>query len=401
MSKHASHDLVSDAEALDLVMQLMAIPGRSGEETAVADFVRGQLVTAGFPLSLLQLDDAQRRSPIGGQLGNLVLKLPGTVRGPRRMLSAHLDTVPICVGSRPVRNGKSIRSSDKATGLGADDRSGAAILLCAALAIARGKLRHPPLTFLWTVQEEVGLFGARYVRKSLLGNPKLAFNFDGGPANQLKIGATGGYRMTIDVRGIATHAGNRPEEGVSAIAIASLAIADLVQNGWHGLIDKPAGQGTSNVGVIAGGEATNVVTDHVTLRAEARSHEPKFRARIVKEIEQAFKRAARAVRNTVGKYGAVSFDGRLDYESFCLSRDEPCVVAAMAAVRDEGLEPELAITNGGLDANWLTAHGIPTVSLGCGQRNLHSVDEELDITEFQRARRIGLRLVTEARSLET
>ncbi len=394
MSKRVVRELVSDAESLDLVTQLMAIPGRSGEESVVADFVRGRLVDAGIPVSSLRFDDAHRRSPIGGQIGNLVLKLPGAIRGPRRLLSAHLDTVPICVGSRPARKGQTIKSADKATGLGADDRSGTAVLLCAALALARGKLPHPPLTFLWTVQEEAGLFGARHVRKSLLGNPKLAFNFDGGSANQLKIGATGGYRMTIDVHGIATHAGNRPEEGVSAIAIASLAIADLVQNGWHGLVDKREGQGTCNVGVIAGGEATNVVTDHVTLRAEARSHEPKFRARIVKEIEHAFKRAARAVRNTAGKCGEVFFEGRIDYESFRLSRDEPCVVAAMAAIHDEGLEPELAITNGGLDANWLTAHGIPTVSLGCGQRNIHSVYEELDIAEFQRARRIALRLAT-------
>jgi tripeptide aminopeptidase len=394
MSKPRSLDLVSEAKALDLVMQLMAIPGRSGEETAVADFICSQLIAAGFPDSSFHFDDAHRRSPIGGQLGNLVLKLPGTVRGPRRMLSAHLDTVPICVGSRPIRKGKNIKSSDKATGLGADDRSGATVLLCTALSIARGNLPHPPLTFLWTVQEEAGLFGARFARKSLLGNPKLAFNFDGGSSTRLTIAATGGYRTTIDVRGIATHAGNRPEEGISAIAIASLAIADLVQHGWHGLVDKSEGQGTSNVGVITGGEATNVVTDHVALRVEARSHEPKFRARIVKEIEQAFKRAARAVRNTPGKCGAVSFNGSLDYESFRLSRDEPCVVAAMAAIRDEGFEPELAVTNGGLDANWLTAHGIPTVSLGCGQRNIHSVHEELDIAEFQRARRIGLRLAT-------
>ena len=73
---------------------------------------------------------------------------------------------------------------------------------------------------------------------SKLGKPKLAFNFDGGSPPKLTIGATGGYRMTIDIRGLASHAGNRPEEGVSAIAIASLAIADLVKNGWHGLIDE-------------------------------------------------------------------------------------------------------------------------------------------------------------------
>jgi tripeptide aminopeptidase len=394
MAKQGLHNWIADAEALELVMEMSSIPGRSGEETAVMEFICARLRAAGVPKKSLQFDDAQHRTPLGGQVGNLVLKLPGTARGPRRMLTAHVDTVPICVGSRPVRKGKRIVSADKNTGLGADDRSGAAVLLTTVLAIQRAKLPRLPLTFLWTVQEEAGLFGARYVRKPLLGSPKFAFNFDGGSPGQLKIGATGGYRMTIDIRGIAAHAGNHPEEGMSAIAIASLAIANLVQNGWHGLVDKPNGQGTSNVGVFAGGEATNVVTDHVQLRAEARSHDSRFRARIVKEIEQAFKRAANMVRNTAGKTGSVKFDGRLDYEAFRLSRDEPCVMAATAAIAKEGFEPELAVTNGGLDANWFTAHGIPTVTLGCGQHSIHTVREELHIDEFHAARRIALRLVT-------
>jgi tripeptide aminopeptidase len=345
------------------------------------------------------MDDAHRRSPLGGQVGNLVVKLPGTLRGPRRMFVAHLDTVPICIGSRPVKKGGRVVNANKASGLGADDRSGAAVLLTVALAIARAKLPHPPLTFLWTVQEESGLLGARHARVSLLGKPRLAFNFDGGSPSMLKIGATGGYRMTIEVDGIASHAGNRPQEGVSAIAVASLAVADLVRGGWHGLIAKDGSTGTSNVGVIQGGEATNVVTDHVRLRAEARSHEPRFRERIVMEIRAAFERAVAQVRNTAGKTGRVQFDGRLDYEAFLLARDEPCVAEAVAAIKAEGLQPELAVTNGGLDANWLTARGIPTVTLGCGQHNIHTVKEELDIAEFQTARRIALRLATVRESL--
>lgn len=386
---------ISDAEALRLVMEMMAIPGRSGEEAAVMDFIRGKLAEAGVPRAHISFDDAHRRTPIGGQLGNMVLKLPGTMRAPRRMLVAHVDTVPICVGSRPMRKGKLVVNANKETGLGADDRSGAALLLLTALAIVRAKLPHPPLTLLWTIEEEVGLFGARYVRLSKLARPRLAFNFDGGPARFLKIGATGGYRMTIDIHGLASHAGNHPEEGVSAIAIASLAVADLVQAGWHGLIIKDGNTGTSNVGVIQGGEATNVVTDHVRIRAEARSHDPKFRRRIVQEIEAAFKRAAAAVRNDAGKCGRVQFEGRLDYESFRLSRTEPCVAEAVKAIEAEGLEPELAVTNGGLDANWLSAHGIPTVTLGCGQREIHTTREQLDIREFHRARRIALRLATD------
>jgi tripeptide aminopeptidase len=390
---------LSDAEALRLVMDLMAIPGRSGEEAGVAEFIRAQLAAVGIEAGALRDDAANRRSPFGGQVGNLVLKLPGTVRGPRRMLSAHMDTVPVCVGSRPVRKGDRVISADKATGLGGDDRAGAAVLLSTVLSLVRGKLPHPPLTILWTIQEEVGLVGARHVKKSLLGSPKLAFNFDGGSPAKLTMGATGGYRMSVDVRGLASHAGGAPAEGVSAIAISALAIADLVQNGWHGQIVKGRQSGTSNVGVIQGGEATNVVTDRVRLKIEARSHEPKFRERIVKEIEAAFERAVRAVRSSVGKTGTVDFDGRLDYEAFRLTRDEPSVAAAIAAVKGEGREPELAISNGGLDANWFTAHGIPTVTLGCGQRNIHSVHEELDIAEFQLARRIALRLATAAETL--
>src|SRR3954447_22115840 len=292
MPKPTANTSISDSEALALVMEMMAIPGRSGEEAAVMDYIRGKLIEAGVSPSALSFDDANRRTPLGGQVGNLVLKLPGTIRGPRRLLSAHVDTAPICVGSRPMRRGRYVTSANKQTGLGADDRSGAAILLMTVLTSLGSKPTHPPLTFLWAVQEEVGLFGARYVKLSKLGKPRLAFNFDGGAANALKIGATGGYRMTIEIDGLASHAGNHPEEGVSAIAIASLAVADLVKGDWHGLISKDEGDGTSNIGIISGGEATNVVTDHVRIRAEARSHDPKFRQRIVKEIESAFERAA-------------------------------------------------------------------------------------------------------------
>jgi tripeptide aminopeptidase len=393
---NATPDGVSDIEAVQLVAAMMAIPGRSGQEAGVVEFIRGKLLEAGLPSDALRSDDANRRTLLAGQVGNIILKLPGAIRGPRRMLAAHLDTVPICVGSKPVRKGNTFVSGDPATGLGADDRSGAAVLLATALSILRGRLAHPPLTLLWTVQEEVGLQGARHVKVGLLGKPQLAFNFDGGSPIKLSIGATGGYRMTIDVRGLASHAGGAPAEGISAIAIASLAIADLVKNGWHGLVKKGRHVGTSNVGVIHGGEATNVVTNHVSIRAEARSHEPKFRERIVREIVRSFERAAKRVRNVAGKRGSVHIDGSLEYEAFRLQPNEPCVTAAAAAVRAEGHDPELAVSNGGLDANWLSAHGIPTVTLGCGQRNIHTVAEELDIADFQLARRIALRLATAA-----
>jgi tripeptide aminopeptidase len=202
--------------------------------------------------------------------------------------------------------------------------------------------------------------------------------------------------MTITVEGVASHAGMHPERGVSAVAIASLAIADLVRGGWHGLVERGRRRGTSNVGVIQGGSATNVVTDRVEIRAEARSHDPPFRARIVREIERAFQKAAKEVRSEDGSGGRVTVDGRLDYESFRLEQDDPSSQAAASAVAAEGLDVDYAIANGGLDANWLTHRGFPTVTLGCGQHAIHTTDEWVDLDEFAAACRIALRLATVA-----
>ncbi len=382
--------------ALKMVMELMAIPATSGKEAPVAKYLTDKLRAAGARPSDIRHDKAHTRTPIEGEVGSLIFTLPGTVRAPRRLLMAHMDTVPICVGSKPVREGAFIRSGNPNSGLGADDRAGCAVVLTAALAILKHNLPHPPLTFFWPIQEEVGLYGARHADLKLLGQPKLAFNWDGGAAEKLTVGATGAYRLEIEVTGLASHAGTAPEKGVSAIAIAALAIAKLHRDGWHGLVVRGKQRGTTNVGVIHGGDATNVVTDRVHLRAEARSHSPAFRTRIIKAIESAFRSAAREVKSSAGKRGSATVQGHLDYEAFRLPDDEACVLAAEAALRSIGVEPMRAISNGGLDANWMTAHGIPTVTLGCGQMNVHTTSERLDIAAFHAACRVALRLATPA-----
>ena len=379
-----------------LVMELMAIPAKSGEEAIVADYIREKLLTAGAPADAIRTDNAHERSVLKGNVGNLIFKLPGTQKAPRRMLSAHMDTVPICIGCQPKIDGDFVRSANPQTGLGADDRAGAATVLNTALEILERKLPHPPLTLCWFIQEEVGLHGARHLQLKELGKPAMCFNWDGGAPEKATIGATGGYRMLIEIEGLASHAGVSPERGVSAIAIASLAIADLARDGWHGLVLKGKNRGTSNVGYIHGGEATNVVTDRVTLKAEARSHDPKFRGKLIAQIEKAFKNAAKELKSSEGKRGSVKIEGRLDYESFLLDAKEPCVRLAEEAIAAVGRQPERAISNGGLDANWLNAHGIPAVTLGCGQVNVHMTSEMLDLPAFRDACRIALRLATGA-----
>src|SRR5947199_9754043 len=100
----------------------MAIPAKSGEEAPVADYIRQKLLAAGAPAGAMLPDNANKQALVKGNTGNLILKLPGTIKAPRRMLTAHMDTVPICIGSQPKLDGDFVRSANPNSGLAAYNR---------------------------------------------------------------------------------------------------------------------------------------------------------------------------------------------------------------------------------------------------------------------------------------
>ena len=158
------------ARAQKTVLDLLNIPGISGQEKMVAEVIRKKLLDAGCSKNAISFDQAHTKTPLKGNCGNLIVKFPGTRRGPRRLLMAHMDTVPVCEGTKPVLRGDIVKSGNPTTGLGADDRSGCGVVLSTALEILRKKLDHPPLTFFFAIQEEVGLWGARTVKATDLEN---------------------------------------------------------------------------------------------------------------------------------------------------------------------------------------------------------------------------------------
>ncbi|MFN3149538.1 M20/M25/M40 family metallo-hydrolase [Bremerella sp.] len=373
----------------------MAIPGASGEEAKVASKVRHELQLAGVPDQAIMHDTAHTRCPVPqSTTGNLIVSIPGNLPRPRRLLMAHMDTVPICVGARPTVRDNTLVPQDSHTGLGADDRAGVATVLFAATEVLAQNIPHGPLTLLFTVQEEIGLQGARNLEVDKLGSPELAFNWDGGDPAKLTIGAIGGYRMTIDIHGVASHAGVAPEKGVSAITVAGIAISSLHEQGLLGKISVGDLVGTSNIGVIQGGNATNVVADHVQLRAEVRSHNKEAIEILVDRFQQAFLQATSQVQNISNHMAKVEFDGDLNYEPFAMSPETPSVQVASDVLNELGMSPFHAIANGGLDANWLYRHGIPAVSLGCGQHNQHMTSEMLDIDQFHTACEVALQIAS-------
>ena len=73
---------------------------------------------------------------------------------------------------------------------------------------------------------------------------------------------------------------------------------------------------------------------------------------------------------------------------------DSAAASAEAAIRSIGREPNPRVTNGGLDANWMVKHGIPTVTFGAGQNEIHTVKEFVDLTEFESGCRVALALAT-------
>ena len=100
------------ARATDLVLDLLALPGVSGGEQQVADYIKQRLLQAGGNSRSLESDQAHRRTRLNGHRGNLVFRFRGTSRAPRRMLVAHMDTVPICLNAQPIIKGNRVFSKD-------------------------------------------------------------------------------------------------------------------------------------------------------------------------------------------------------------------------------------------------------------------------------------------------
>jgi tripeptide aminopeptidase len=391
--------IVSTEEAIGRLLHFLSVEGVTGQERAIGEAVVSALREAGVPLAQMHFDAAHEKIPLPTQTGNLIVTLPGTRPGPRRLFMTHLDTVPLCAGAQPIRQGGRIKPAGR-TALGGDNRTGVACLVTLAATLLEENLPHPPLTLLFTVREESGLWGARHVDPAELGQPVEGFNVDGSCPGEITVGAVGAERWEVEIIGRAAHAGVHPEQGISASAVGALALADAFRAGWFGKIAQAGKEGTANVGSIGGrdegsaGVATNVVTDYVRIRGEARSHDTRFVQTITRAYREAFQRAAEEVRDHKGRKAKVQFRTRRDYYPFRLKPSAPVVRHAQAAAARIGLSTTLRVTNGGLDANWLVRHGIPTITFGAGQREVHTTDEHVELRDFTEACRLAVALAT-------
>lgn len=384
--------------ALKDLMYFLSIEGITGQEKQIASSVKQTLIESNVPEEYIFFDKANELIPLPTETGNLIVKLPGNLEGDRRLFSTHLDTVSLCAGAKPeIVDNKIIANSN--TALGGDNRAGVACLVTMIKTIFEKNLPYKPMTILFTVREESGLWGARHVDIQDLGNPIYGFNCDGSSPYEVIIGAVGAERWEIEIFGKGSHAGVAPENGISSTMVASIALANIQKNGWFGKIKKNEYTGTSNIGYYgnaeggsAGGSSTNQVTDYVKIKGESRSKDESFFSLITEEYKKEFNNAAKYLKNIKNESAEIKFKKNLDYYPFLLDENSDVVKISQEVSKSNNLIGKTAFVNGGLDANWLVKKNIPMITFGNGHYEAHSLDEYVLINEYHDACKYAISL---------
>lgn len=339
--------------------ELVRIDSPSLREAEVNAAIHDRLAEMGIEAHMDEAAEA-----VGGSAGNLIARVPGIAGAPTVLLNAHTDTVEPGRGICP-RVEDTVICSDGTTVLGADDKAGCTIILTTLRHLLDEELPHPPLEVIFTVAEEIGLCGARAIRHDSL-EAEMGYVLDGGRTmGVITHAAPSAYKFEWQVHGVAAHAGVCPERGVNSIRIAAEAIAEVPL----GRLDFET---TANVGVIQGGDATNIVPALTVVRGEARSHSDE-------KLERQRNLMVRAFEGAAARYDAtVDTNVTSTYRSFDVSREEPVLDYAWRACERLGFEPQMERGGGGSDANVFNEHGIPSVILATGPAEVHTVNEWVD-----------------------
>lgn len=368
---------MDEARIRSTFLELVQISSHSLHEQDVAAYCRGRLEALGFAVVE---DDAGVK--LGGTTGNLIATLPGDASRPALLLAAHMDTVIPGEGVKPRVDEEGVVWSDGTTVLGADDKAGVTAILAAVEEIVNEKLPHGPLQVVFTIAEEQGLQGAKQLDKSRL-HAKLGLSLDsGGTLGTLVVAGPAQVKWEAEFAGKSAHAGVAPERGVSAIKMAANGVARMP----HGRIDEET---TVNVGSFLGDGPTNIVADRVRLVGEARSRNDAKLDRVLAQIDEAFHAAAEAAG------GSVRFSSNLMYHGFRFAEGDEVRERAERAVTSAGFTVRPTEGGGGSDANVYTSLGVPTINIGIGYEDIHSVHEHIRLDDIASAARIAVEFLTQ------
>lgn len=344
-------------------LDYVRIESPSTKEGNFAKVLKAEMESIGFEVIV---DDADIKAE--SNTGNLIGYLKGNKDVEPIMFCAHMDTVTPYENIEPIIEDDIIKSAGN-TILSADDKAGIVAILEGIRHIKENNIPHGDIEVVFTICEETGLLGSKYLDYSKLKS-NMAFILDsGGPVGGVIVQGPSQAQIHAEFHGKAAHAGLNPEKGISAIQVASRAIDRM------GLlrIDEET---TANVGVIKGGTATNIVTDYVSVEFECRSLDEGKLDKQIKHMVDTIEKAAVDYESTVD----ISVEN--SYPTFLVSENELILGVIQKAIEKIGVTYNPRSTGGGSDTNIFNGKGISTITLGIGMYNAHSIDEHIAVDDI-------------------
>jgi len=202
------------------------------------------------------------------------------------------------------------------------------------------------------------------------------------PGGEYVIGRKGAGKYFLEVTGKAAHAGNQPEVGRSAVWAMAQKIHAL-----HAMTDL-AGGTTVNVGVVRGGERSNVVADRCYAEID-------LRAWTEDAAETAVARFREIAAHPHVEGTAARFWGDMSFPPW--APGDGRVAALLALIQEAGRELGLELrgipTGGGSDGNH-ASQVAPTIDgLGPQGSFAHSPDEYIELPTLIERAKVNARFI--------
>ena len=326
---------------------------------------------------------ALERTPGRDGFGDIIRARTENESGEKGILVlCHIDTVhPIGVKDDALRIR---REGDAVFGPGIYDMKASAYLPYYAYRHLQrlGRKTGLPVTFLYVSDEEIGSPISRAIIEEEAVKAKYVLVTeparDGGKA---VVARKGVGRFTMTITGRPAHAGSRYEDGRSAISELANQIKAI-----DALVDLERGV-TTNVGIISGGTAVNVVARDVVAEIDLRVRTTADGAEMTAKI---LGLKARNPGVTVAVTGGMNRPPMEATEASMKLFDHAKACAAEAGFELEATET----TGGGSDGNFTAALGVPTIDgLGVDGEGAHTLDEKIYFSSLEPRTKMWVRLL--------
>ena len=371
--------MIDKKKLVEEFIELVKIDSLTGKEKKIAQVLLKKLKELGFDV---YMDNAGELA--GGEAGNIIATLKGNRPGKKLLFTSHMDTVEPGTNINPIIDEeKQVIKSDGTTILGSDDKAGIVAILEAMRALKENDISHPDIQIVFSIWEEQGLLGARYLDYTKIDADYIyVLDIDGSPG-RIITKAPVQDNITVKIIGKSAHAGLNPEKGISSLMVAS----DAIHNMNLLRIDEET---TANLGMINGGVGRNSVMSELTIHGEARSlNEDKLNKQI-NHMVNCFMVAS-------DKYGA-EVEIKVDrvYDAVNVDEDDEIVILAKKAFNNLGIKAYTDSTGGASDVNIYASKGYKTVNLAIGMTNVHSVNEFIKIEDLYNSSRVVLEIIKES-----